>query len=281
MRLRPLSVLAWLLLGMGLPLAGRATDDAVAESASARLARALDRRFGCDLLGRVAIRIESRSGEVLARDLELASKTIDGRLHSRARFTGPPYLRGSAFLTIERPTREASDDHFLHLRTLGRVRRISSAQRGDAFLGSDLSYEDFERRRGDDYEARFTTGSDDFGEPVHWIEARPRFDSGYERIAFAVAANDDAIVATRYFRGPGDEPYKELRAERGSIHSAGDCRVPTQLVIENRRRGSKTYVAIEQLELGVALDDDLFSAAALESGRAPRAQREGDAGDDP
>lgn len=255
------------LLVLLLPFAAVAADDAQPDSPARALTEALERRFGCDLLGRARIRVEGRGGEVLERDLDMASKSIDGRLHSLARFTAPEYLRGSALLSIERASATSSDEHFLYLRSIARVRRVTSAQRGDAFLGSDLSYEDFERRRGPEYEARVAKTIDSFGEPVDWVEARPRYESGYDRVEFAIAKSDRAILAARYYLGENAIPYKELRAPRGQFQSLGACLIPTRLEIRNAQRGSTTIVQIRDLQIAPPLDDALFSAAALESGR--------------
>jgi hypothetical protein len=245
-----------------------AAEDALPDSPAHLLGVALERRFGCDLLGRVEIRVEGRAGEVLERDLDMASKSIDGRLHSLARFTAPEYLRGSALLSIERASATSSDEHFLYLRSIARVRRVTSAQRADAFLGSDLSYEDFERRRGSGYEARAAQAIGVSEEPVDWIAAHPRYESGYDRVEFAIAKSDRAILAARYFLGDNALPYKELRAPRGSIETLGACLIPTRLEIRNAPRGTTTIVQVRELQIAPPLDDALFSAAALESGRA-------------
>jgi hypothetical protein len=174
-------------------------------------------------------------------------------------------LRGITLLTIENEERD--DDHFLFLPSLGRVRRISSARRGDSFLGTDLSYEDFERREVGDYELESIRPTEGDEEPLYVISARPRFEAGYDRVDFRVAVADLAIVDTLYYKSPDEEPFKFIRTPRSGLRQFEGCLLPTRVVARDSRRGTATEIRIEELAVNPPLDDSLFSIASLESGR--------------
>jgi hypothetical protein len=55
-------------------------------------------------------------------------------------FTSPAVIRDTAFLSYDR--REGEDEHWLYLPATERVRRLPSSERGDAFMGTDLTYGD-------------------------------------------------------------------------------------------------------------------------------------------
>jgi hypothetical protein len=240
---------------------------AAADSSRALLAEAFHRRYECDFLAVVELTVRDRSRQVLGRTLHVASKYIDARLYSTASFEAPPHVRGTRLLTIEPRERRSGDDHFLYLPSLRRVRRISSAQRADSFLGTDLAYEDFERRRIEDYEIEPRPGGLWQGESVHVIVGRPTYESAYDRVEFSIATSDLAILRIRYFKRGADEPYKELRAPRDAIRAEDEFRVPTRLEVENRERGTATEVALSRLQINPEIEDTLFSQAALEMGR--------------
>ena len=68
------------------------------------------------------------------------------------RFTYPNDIAGTGFLVWERPG--GDDDRFLYLPALGRVRRITGAERQESFVGSDFTYEDIGGRALEDYRIR-------------------------------------------------------------------------------------------------------------------------------
>jgi len=259
---------AGLLLSLSLWPTGLGRAQAVAaapENARSLLARAFANRYEIDTREIVDIAVRNDVGAQRRRRLEVATKRIDGRFHSIGRFTEPEYLRGTAILSIENDDR--SDDHFLYLRTLQRVRRLSARQRAGAFMGTDLAYEDFERRRVDDYDVRPLPSAAIAGEAVRVVEGRPRFDSAYARVEFFVATADGAMLETRYYKRGALRPFKRLRAPRAGTRNFGGHALPTHLLVENLARGTVTEVWIEQLAVNPGLDDGLFTSSAIEVGR--------------
>ncbi|MCP3985852.1 MAG: outer membrane lipoprotein-sorting protein [bacterium] len=242
-------------------------EDAYPLSPEHVLREAFERRYGCDLSAHVEIHVISDSGERLERKLDLASKYIDGRLHSLARFSEPPYLRGTGLLIIERADLRSADEQFIFLPSLKRVRRISGAQRGDAFLGTDLTFEDFERHRVDDFELAPLTVSTTAGESVYVIEATPRILSSRTRVKFFAARSDFAILRIEDFKN-SVHPFKILEVPRSGIHTEGMFRVPSVMTVHHPERGTRTTVRIERLVLNPVLAEGLFSSMALESGRS-------------
>ncbi|MCP5060818.1 MAG: outer membrane lipoprotein-sorting protein [bacterium] len=262
--LRALTLLASLLFAN----AGDATREDVGSLSSERILReAFEHRYGCDLSAHVELLVTNVAGERMERRLDLASKYIDGRLHSRAQFSEPQYLRGTGLLIIERADLWSADEQFIFLPSLRRVRRISGAQRGDAFLGTDLTYEDFERHRVEDYALAPTRLSSTAGEDVYVIEATPLLPSPRTRVEFHVARSDLAILRIEDFKS-SREPFKIIEIPRGGLHVDGVFRVPTLMTVYRPARGTRTAVRIERLTLNPSLAEGLFSSAALESGRS-------------
>jgi hypothetical protein len=63
---------------------------------------------------------------------------------SLVRFSAPPDLAGAGFLQIQ--NRQGDDDRYLFLPDLKRSRRISGNLRKNAFMGTDFSFADLDRR---------------------------------------------------------------------------------------------------------------------------------------
>jgi len=240
-------------------------EDGRAPAAEQLLEQAFRNRYEVDTREFIRFVVRSPRSEPTQRRLAVATKRIAGRLHSLGRFTEPEYLRGMTILSIE--NERGSGDHFVYLREIAKLRRISSAQRADAFMGTDLSFEDFERRRVADYRLELRPPSQVRGEPVHVVAGAPRYVSGYARVEFWIAQSDAAILETRYFKRDAESAFKVIHASRADTRRLGGHSLPTHILVENHARGTQTEVWIEQLTIDPGLDDALFSAAAVEVGR--------------
>jgi hypothetical protein len=257
--------LAALALCAGAGAQGLPARDAAPPSAEAILAAAFANRYEVDLTSNIDLVMRNRVGQELRRRFRAASKLIDGRVHSVGRLVWPEYLRGMTILTIEAENR--SHDAFLFLPSLGKVRRITTAQRRDSFLGSDVTYEDLERRRVTDYELGAPEAREWAGEPVYVIRGRSRRDFNYAHLDFFVARSDGAILETQYFKRGQEAPYRVIHAPRESMVAHDGHVLPTRLSVENRARGTTTEVLFRDLEINPPIDDHVFSVTTLEQER--------------
>ena len=239
--------------------------DAVAPKAEAILAAAFANRYEVDLTSKVQLVMRNDHGQERRREFQAAYKLIDGRMHSIGRLVWPHYLRGMTILTIE--SEDRGHDAFIYLPSLGKVRRISTAQRGDSFFGSDVTYEDLERRRIDEYDLDRMEAGASGGEPAYVISGRSRREFSYARIVFVVSQADAAILETQHFKRGQETPFRVISAPRGGMVEKDGHVLPTRLTVYNRLRGTSTEVAFEDLQVNPAIDDHLFSASTLERDR--------------
>ena len=236
-------------------------EDARPEAQGELLRRAFDRRYGADTHQQMTLRLRSDGREVQRQRIEVVTATEEGRLRALARFTAPPDLRDTALLVLEQEGRP--DDYFLYLPALGRVRRVSGAQRSDSFMGTDLTYEDLERRRVDEFENVRAEPAAPASEAVVVVSARPRHGAGYERVEFAIAPGDAALLETRYYAKGSDAPYKVIRFPREYLHEEAGFSVPTRIHVANLRKGTETEVTVDELKVNPGVDIRLFTTDAL------------------
>jgi hypothetical protein len=206
------------------------------------------------------------------RVFRAASKRIDDRMHSIGRILWPNHLRGMTILTIEASNR--GHDSFIYMPTLGKVRRVSTAQRSDSFLGSDVTYEDLERRHPEDFRPVRIGSSEVDGEAAWDIGAHPTYEANYERLSFLIAKGDLAILEVHYYKWGQEKPYRSVKARRATILSGDGYAVPTHLLIENFLGKTTTEVILTDIVVNADLDDRTFSVTTLERDHAmPIAER--------
>lgn len=243
------------------PPAAAQAEDARPEAPGELLRRAFDRRYGADTHQQMTLRLRSDGREVQRQQIEVVTATEAGQLRALARFTAPPDLRDTALLVLEQEGRP--DDYFLYLPALGRVRRVSGAQRSDSFMGTDLTYEDLERRRIEEFQDLRAEPGAGTGESVIVVSARPRHAAAYDRVEFALAPGDAALLETRYYARASDAPYKVIRFPREHLREEAGFSVPTRIAVANLRKGTETEVTVDELRLNPDVDIRLFTTDAL------------------
>lgn len=282
--LRPGLVVA-LALGLAAPPAALAGDGregaegtpSAADPGRRLLAEAFERRYGADLSARIELVMRDARGRERRRLFRTVTAYEDGRMRSVGRLLEPASLRGLALLTVEAAGRE--DDTFVYLPALGRARRIGMGRRSDSFLGSDLTYADFERHRVEDYRVEGVRAVRLQDERAWIVTTRPRRAERFARVAFGVARRDRALLAVRYYRPGNERPARRLAAPRESFVEHGRFRIPTRLEVRSPERGTETFVRVRDLEVAPEIDDRVFSVVTLESERSLDAAVEGGAAD--
>jgi hypothetical protein len=254
-----------LALGVAAALAASASSDAgssQAQDPEQLLRLAFSRRFDADLTSEIELVMRDRNGREHRRVFDAASKLIDGKHHSVGKLNWPVYLRDMTILTIE--AEERDHDAFVYLPTLGRVRRISSSQKGDAFFGTDVTYEDLERRRVEDFEIVAFESTETHGEPSYRIRTQPREKLTYTSADYFVAAADLALLEMHYHKERFEGPFRIITSRRGDMIFENGHIVPTLMTVENLSRKTTTTATFRNLVLDPEIDDRLFSVTVLE-----------------
>ena len=218
--------------------------------------RAFERTFQQPGLRSVELHVE-RSGRLVSRRVFDLAYRRDGELaRSLLVFTAPEYLRGHALLILDRDGR---NDTWLYQPEERRPRRVGTAQKGDSFYGSDLSFEDLElphwerwrlAQRGDELEA---------GRPCSVIEATPLLDSQYAKLLAWIDRGRSGVARIDFYRGRGDEPAKRLRVPLAdAVEERGFLRI-ARLEVEQIGRDARTRAEFTRVEIDPDLADRVFS----------------------
>jgi hypothetical protein len=234
-------------------------------SSASVLTAAFANRFEVDAISQIELVMRDGSGEARRHKVHYITKMIEQRLHSIARLTAPEYLRGMTILTIEQ--RDRGHDAFVFLPSLGKTRRVTTAQKGDAFFGSDLTYEDLERKRIDEFELGELVVAEREGEAIYRIGGALIRKGNYSRVEFDIAQSDGAILAARYYKRGEQRPFRLLEAPRSAMVEQGGHVLPTRLIASDVLRGTTTEVSITDFRIGASVSDRIFTVATLEQER--------------
>jgi len=179
-------------------------------------------------------------------------------------FNTPADVRGTAFLSFSHI--HDSDDQWIYLPALKRVKRIASRNKSGPFLGSEFAFEDLSS-----FEVEKNTydylGDDSINDlDTYKIEMRPLDKySGYTRtVAWVDKAHYRIHKIDFYDRR--DTLLKTLTQDEFKLHLDRFWRADKQYMI-NHKTGKSTDLHINDLSFGVDVDESVFNENRLRNAR--------------
>jgi hypothetical protein len=240
------------------------------ETAAALLDRGFQNLYAEDYIQTLVLATQSRGGREMRRRLQITRRQSVRPGKALLRFLYPQSIRRTSVLILE--NEDASDDFYVYLPAVRITRHLSSAQKGDAFFGTDLTYEDVEPKYVGDFVVRYLEQDapppPPGQEPCLMIEitAAPGFESAYDRQVSCLEPKRGVIVFTDYFvKG---RHLKRLSIDPKEVRRVGDRWIPFLITVETPRARSVTRVITEDYELRASIPDRLFNAWNLEGGDA-------------
>ncbi len=254
-------------------IAGLFGSDALAGSAEAdRIARAVaDRQEGAATRRIIDMTVTDRRGRSETRVALVHKQSGDKLRTTRITFLKPKKFRDMTFLSHDYLEPGAADGRWMYLPAAQRVRSIPSGRRGDAFFGTDFSYEDMQSElkfKLDDW--RFEYGGEfpaDSG-THHRLSGTP----GNERIArelgygsFTAVIDGSTWMPVRIeFTDARRRPLKTI--EVLSVERIGEIWTPGRIVATNHQTGHRTEFVFRSTQYHASLDQRLFDARTLGRG---------------
>jgi len=219
----------------------------------------------------IELRTKDRSGyeQVLQADV-FWKRFENNRSRVLMYFHEPVDVRGARFLIIEQ---EPQNDMYIYMPALFKVRRVTSKRISSSILGTDFSYEDFERLQGILKDIRAERFPDDVlsGIPVYVLMSYPDDSSGYEKIATYLDKKSCLALKTELYE-KGHQLRKVLTIDPASIQRKGGIYVPMELVMNDIRDKTETRLTIQNIQVGAAIEDEFFNAEKLKETKIPAVQ---------
>ena len=197
------------------------------------------------------VRIYTRRGE-------------DGLRQVRVEFREPEEVRGSSVLLFER---QGANEFFLRTSDLVAAKRIQPSGRNLPFLGTDFSYEDFERLLAFKRPEKLERLEDDRidGRPVFVLRSTPGPEaaSSYDRIITYVDQKTCVPLRMELFE-PEYGLRKKLVIDAMLLKKRGRMWLPQLALMEDLLNMTSTVLMIDSTKHSEALSDDLFALSAPE-----------------
>lgn len=179
-------------------------------------------------------------------------------------FNTPLDVKGTAFLTYSHI--EGSDDQWIFLPALNRVKRISSKNKSGPFMGSEFSYEDMASFEYQDFTFTYLREEELDGVPCYVVEQKPLDEySGYQKRVAWINKNEYRVERIDYFDRKGDS-LKTLRNLEFKQYLGKFWRASVS-EMENHQTGKSTILQWNDYQFRVGLKDSDFSKNSLKRSR--------------
>ena len=168
-------------------------------------------------------------------------------------FKSPKRDKGVGFLKIET---EEDDKISLFIPKLKKIRRISSSNQSDSFMGSDLSFEDMLSRNLDEFNYKIISDSED----IYKLESISlNDDSEYYRHISWITKNELLIIKEESYDKNNkllkEKSFKQIKMEGYNLISEID--------VINVQDQHRTILGIQTLEVDGNIDNDTFKEINL------------------
>lgn len=211
-------------------------------------------------------------GRIQTRHVKRISQTDDEDQESYfVRFESPPTVRGATLLIIEHNNVE--DDIWFYLPSVGKVKRISGANKRSSYMGTEFSYWDITREKVKRKEIRYVyIGTDTIdGVPHYVIDAFPlsereKTEQGYQKRTLWIRGDNYLVSKVRFYDESGNF-LKEFRGyELTKVGNSGKERYARVEMTNNK--GVKTVIHFELMRINEEpVDPKFFSKATMEKKR--------------
>ena len=186
-------------------------------------------------------------------------------------YDSPRNIKGTAFLTIDYPSDGQDDDQWIYLPAMRKVRRVSAADRGDYFLGTDFTYEDIKKETKvelKDYSRKTLREEMLDGHRCYVVESIPVDDAtakelGHSRMLSWVDA-DIWIVRKAEFWDTRGNPLKTTLIKE--IEKVQNIWTPHRMEVENHKTGHKTIFSFSDIDYDSPVPEHVFTIQSLERG---------------
>ncbi len=179
-------------------------------------------------------------------------------------FQFPRDIKGTGLLSFEHI--EATDDQWLYLPALKRVKRIASKNKSGSFVGSEFSYEDISSNKPAKYTYKYLRDDMYDSTPVWVIERYPRDpNSGYTKIITWVDQSNYQTVKHEFFDRKG-APLK-IESVQGITRYLGKFWRPSEITMDNLQTHKKTILTFKGWKFQQRLKASVFTKRSLERQR--------------
>ncbi len=234
-------------------------------------AKTYDQPDGISVTRKLSMELIDKRGKTRIRETTTLRKYFGEEKRMAIFYISPKNVKGTAFLTFDYPDPSLDDDQWLYMPALRKTRRISAANRGDYFLGTDITYEEIKleaRISKDDYSYKTIAKEELDGRMCYAVEGTPinaavAKELGYSKVKFWVDAELWMLRKADIWDIAGNH-LKTI--EIHDIKQVQGFWTYHKIVANNHKTKHTTIFRFSDIDYKATISDDTFSKETLVNG---------------
>jgi outer membrane lipoprotein-sorting protein len=211
------------------------------------------------------LNIHDNKGNTRVRQVAIATRKFGDVTKTLMRFLSPADVQGTSILVYDYATK--SDDMWLYLPSMRKVRRIVSTEKGKSFMGSEFSNADMSRPNIDDFTYKVLGSETIVGKDCWKLEATcssaaVESENGFSKRVSIIEKETNLMHRSELYDKTGKllkvmtlSDYRKQPNNRYFAYS-----MDMENVVSKRR----SEMRVNQFQLGSKLDENSFAVSSLE-----------------
>ena len=205
-------------------------------------------------------------GSVSTRRLQILSmQDNNGQNRTIAVFMSPANIKNTRFLTIENSGR--SDDQWIYLPSLKKMKRIAASDNDSSFMGSDFTYGDMSDMQADKDSHTLLREEIYDGRDCYVVESIPLDPESASRSKLISWIDKERFVPIKVEFYDKRSKALDRTAISENITLIDGIWTPLDVTMTTHRTGHKTVLSIKQVKYNIPLNPGYFSTNFLKTGR--------------
>ena len=220
---------------------------------------------------KLSIEMRDKRGKTRHRETRSYRKYYAAEKRTVIFYLSPKNIKDTAFLTYDYNDPEQEDSQWLYLPALRKVRRISASDRGDYFLGTDMTYEDIKletRVSSADFNFQTIGTCDADGKPGLQIQGTPKSkeiarELGYSKTLSCV---DNEIWMVRHSQFWDIKGNLLKTVTISNIEQIQGIWSQQNIDVENHKTGHSTRLIFSEIDYQSPVPEGVFTTNAIKRG---------------
>jgi outer membrane lipoprotein-sorting protein len=219
---------------------------------------------GEDQTSNLTMTLINKGGSERVRKIKQFTKDLGDVEKNIMFFQSPADVKNTSFMSWTYDDESKSDDQWIYLPALKKVKRISSDSKSDYFMGSDFTYDDLGDRKLDDDTHKLIGNESIDGVDYYVVESIPKDEDYMYSKTKTWIRKDNFIGLKKEFYDEDGELLKILKIKK-FVEISGFL-VITSSEMKNVQKNHRTTMILDNIEINTGIPASKFSERMMMRG---------------
>ncbi len=237
-----------------------------AQNLSARdiVEKVYDRPSGDDQTSNLTMTLINKNGNERVRRIKQFTKDLGEVEKNIMFFQSPADVKNTSFMSWAYDDESRSDDQWIYLPALKKIKRISSDSKSDYFMGSDFTYDDLGDRKLDDDTHNLIGEETIDGVEYYVVESIPKDEDYMYSKTKTWIRKDNFIGLKKEFYDEDAELLKVLKIKEFKKISGFWVIISSEM--ENVQKNHRTTMVLDNVKINTNIPSSRFSERMMMRG---------------